>query len=81
MFHTYKLSAITPLIISIYFHKSENDDYGLMNYVLAGVCLMVLGPSIAIYKKYKSAETNIQPEEILEILEIVENEIEERCDL
>jgi hypothetical protein len=28
-----------------------------MNYVMAGVCVLVLGPSISIYRKYKASET------------------------
>ena len=61
-------------------YNTENDDYGLMNYVLAGVCVGMIGPSFAIYRKYKAAETEIKPEEFEEVPQNNKKNEEESCE-
>ena len=35
-------------------YNTRNDDYALMNYIVAGLCLLTLLLPIATYRKYQS---------------------------
>ena len=40
-------------------YNTENDDYALMNYVVGGLCVFMMGLTLSAYRKYRRNITKL----------------------